>query len=64
MSHKEITKEEYQDMLEKHDWYYEMSDDSRVYQSGTKNRLNLLQLANSNKEFEQMYKDKLKTIKL
>jgi hypothetical protein len=30
--------EQYTTLLKKHDWYYQMSDDDRVYQSGLKEK--------------------------
>lgn len=40
-----MTIEEYYALLEKHDWYYEMSDDHRVWKAGVAARDNLVAIA-------------------
>lgn len=56
------TLEEYKNALNKHDWFYFMSDDPRVYESGSFNHNKLVRLAGLNKEYEKQY-NKIKELK-
>lgn len=49
---------EFYKMLVGHDWFFEMSDDSRIYHRGKNERGKLLALAKRNgAAFEQLYRD-------
>lgn len=39
--------QKFQRMLDKHDWYYNMSDDFRYYQKGSKERDEIMKFINS-----------------
>ena len=49
-----MTKEEFYDKCKAHDWYFAMSDDSRVYDKGRKERDELIALAKHNPELRGM----------
>ena len=49
-----MTIEEYRELLERHDWHYQMSDDRRVYEQGRKERERLITLAEQDEEFAQL----------
>lgn len=59
-----ITKEEYQKMLDNHDWYYELSDDMTVYRAGKQSLSELIRIAFEDEELLAMYFKKKATIKL
>ena len=46
-------KEEFAKMLEKHDWYYDYSDDHRVFLRGSKQRQEILDFIDDNAEYEE-----------
>lgn len=51
-----MTLDEYYDILDKHDWFYEFSDDSRVYGRGVKAKQDLLNTANQHgQEYKNLY---------
>lgn len=50
--------EDYKKRLNKHDWYYSMSDDPRVYESGLAEESKLKMLAARNKSFQKAYDTK------
>ena len=50
------TLQEYYDMLEKHDWYYEFSDDSFVYFKGKSNRDELLRISQKEPLFPKAFR--------
>jgi len=65
LSKKEVVMEnkmkEYVEMLKKHDWYYNYSDDHSAYMRGRKARMKILELANEvdqNREIYNQYKPK------
>lgn len=49
--------EEYFYLLDKHDWYYDFSDDSRVWKMGKADEKLLKRLYVDNTNFEKMYND-------
>lgn len=52
-----MTKKDYQNKLNNHDWFYVMSDDPKVYEAGLKEEKELKNLF-INKGYEDMYKAK------
>lgn len=54
-----MDKEEYQKLLDSHDWFYEYSDDGRVWRAGYESKQRLLNLAKQNPEFAKMYDAKV-----
>jgi len=50
-----MTAEEYKKRLDKHDWYYAMSDDPRWFDEGSKEEEELKLLASRNPEFKTEY---------
>ena len=59
-----MTKEEYQKLLENHDWYFMMSDDFRVWERGQKNLDKLLRIASQNSEFRNLFNEYQEKYKL
>lgn len=53
-----MTREQYQEMLDDHDWFYYMSDDMRTYNRGLEKEKELKRLADKNEDFERMLNDK------
>ena len=51
-----MTREEFQALLDQHDWHYAMSDDSQVYYKGQKAESALEEIANTDLELLAMYK--------
>lgn len=47
---------EFYGLCAKHDWYYEFSDDSRVWREGKANRGKLFQLKHGNETLEAIFK--------
>lgn len=54
-----MTKDEYNIMLDRHDWYYEFSDDYKWYKKGLAERTELRRIANTNEELKLMYEEKV-----
>ncbi len=54
-----MSKKEYKELLDNHDWTYMFSDDSRKYTEGKKNEEYLKKLAKDN-DLQEMYDQKLK----
>lgn len=52
-----LTIEEYFDMLGRHDWFYEYSDDHGVWQNGQATKVKLQSLAKTNDQFAIMFAD-------
>lgn len=50
-----MSKEQYQELLKKHDWFYYMSDDMKAFDAGKNSEANLLKLAKENPEFHDLY---------
>lgn len=50
-----MTSAEYWDKLNAHDWYYDFSDDHRVWERGTKQEDDLRALANSVEDGKELY---------
>lgn len=55
MSMNKPTLVEYWDMLNNHDWYHMMSDDSRVDRAGTINLSKLLDITKLGDEYKDLY---------
>jgi len=49
--------QEFFDELEKHDWYYEYSDDQRVWDKGNTNSKRLSGISEESEEHKKLYKD-------
>lgn len=47
--------QEYWDLLNSHDWYYNYSDDQRVWSLGNKNDRKLRGIADSSPEHKRLY---------
>ena len=54
-----MSKEEFINELNKHDWYYIMSDDPVIYDNGRFNNNRLLNLSKDNVELKELYNKKL-----
>lgn len=52
-----LTIEEYFDMLRRHDWFYEYSDDHSAWQRGQAGKVELRNLAKANEQFAIMLED-------
>ena len=50
----QMTVAEYTQLLERHDWHYQMSDDPRAYEQGRQERQRIVALAESNPEFAKL----------
>lgn len=50
-----ITKEEFQKLLDSHDWYYSQSDDVRKWEKGKTENDHIRRLCHESKEFSDMY---------
>jgi tyrosine-protein phosphatase YwqE len=50
-----MTVKEFYKLLEKHDWFYFMSDDHSVYKKGAKEAEELFALAKNNDYFRKLY---------
>ncbi len=50
-----MTLKEFYDKLEKHDWWYCMSDDGKVYERGSQNFEKLKKIANESTEHMTLY---------
>lgn len=53
-----MTLKEYKEKLDKHDWFYMMSGDSRIYDSGLVKDKEILKLALENETFMKAYRAK------
>lgn len=53
-SSKTISLSDYWDMLDKHDWYYEFSDDNRVWQAGRQSETSILELSKTSQEYSNL----------
>ena len=52
-----MTVKEYLQLLKSHDWHFDRSDDSRVYNAGLKERNRILSIATSSKLYEKIFTD-------
>lgn len=52
-----MTKEEFKKLLDDHDWFFQMSDDLRVWGKGQIEQLEIEKLCKDNSEFDKMYKE-------
>lgn len=50
-----MTLKEFYQELEKHDWYYDMSDDHGVWERGTANKRRLEGIAEESEEHRKLY---------
>lgn len=57
-----MTLRQYRDRLNKHDWFYMMSDDRRIYESGKANETELQKLAKTDSNFQKAYDSKYKSV--
>ena len=57
-----MTLREYKKRLDKHDWYYVMSDDPRWYDAGLAEEKELIKLAQSKPSFTKAFQDKRDSI--
>lgn len=55
MSKKNWTLEEYKDALNHHDWYFQRSNDEKIYEAGKYNHNILVKLSKQNKEFKNAF---------
>lgn len=55
MSKGKVSLDAFQDMLVKHDWFYILSDDHRVYLKGKKADEHIRELINSGPEYREAY---------
>lgn len=53
-----LSKEQFQELLNEHDWWYNMSEDHRIWQKGLDEENQILALCRNNPEFKQMYIEK------
>jgi hypothetical protein len=54
---KQITIEEFYDMLEKHDWYYDFADDHRYWKAGKASLEKIKILTQKDSIFARLYLD-------
>lgn len=52
-----MNKEDFQIMLKKHDWWYHMSEDPRVYEDGKASLNKILKICEQDSELNNMYKE-------
>ena len=57
MSKKDVSLTEYWDMLNCHDWYYDFSDDHRVWRAGQENMQKLRLLSQQSPEHGKLLSD-------
>lgn len=57
-----MTLREYKKRLDKHDWYYPMSDDPRWYDAGLTEENELRKLAQTKPSFAKAFEDKRDSI--
>jgi len=50
-----ITLTQYEEMLQKHDWYYMMSESPSVYENGSRNLEEILRISKINLVFKELY---------
>lgn len=50
-----MEEQQFYDLCAKHDWYYQMSDDARVYKNGERERHQLVSNAMNNPPFKAIY---------
>lgn len=50
-----MTLAKYYDLLDKHDWYYEYSDDNSVWRQGLSYSNMLIRISNEKPEYKEMY---------
>lgn len=54
----EITTNQFEEMLAKHDWYYSSSDDPRSWTRGLKELTDIQRLCDTNPTFKKLYEQK------
>lgn len=50
-----LTIQEYKLMLERHDWYYMMSEDAGIYKAGAYSYSNIQGLSSTSKEHKELF---------
>lgn len=55
--HSEVSLNDFYDMLEKHDWYYEFSDDHRAWKKGRLEYQKIKAIAAISPEYRQLHED-------
>lgn len=58
-----MNKSEFYNLLERHDWYYDFSDDRSVYARGKKTRDQIMELKRHDPELQRIYQEYV-TVKL
>jgi hypothetical protein len=56
--------QKFRQMLREHDYYYEMSDDHRVWQKGRGERATIMSALKANPSFEPIWKEYLEDKKI
>lgn len=56
-----MTKDEFKEILEKHDWFYSMSDDHRVWKAGVAAEGRIKEIRESDPTLNQLYLDFVNT---
>ena len=51
--------QQFRDMLRRHDYYYEMSDDHRVWKKGMAQRAEIMSMLKANPSLEPIWKEYL-----
>lgn len=51
-----VSKEKFYDMLSKHDWYYQMSDDNQYFLAGAKSESEIYHVIKEHPELVPMFK--------
>jgi hypothetical protein len=57
-----MTKEKFEDMLVKHDWWYSSSDDPRKFTEGLEQLNRIQEACKTNSDFKKLYEEKRKEI--
>lgn len=55
-----MTMQEYEDLLNQHDWYFQNTDDHKVWERGKASEDHLKELAKTNPAFKILYNIKLR----
>ncbi len=51
-----ISLEDYEKLLKKHDWYYQNSDDARIFNQGLKSQTEIIEKSMNSKKHEKLYR--------
>lgn len=63
MDKETMTEERFKEMLRCHDYYYEMSDDHRVWQKGRSERARIMSALKANPSFEPIWREYVEGMK-